>query len=215
MSIANLVRWSGLMSVLAGVLYALGALLHPVGEDAAAFASSRWVPAHLVYLVAVILMQFGLVGLYARQAEKVGWLGLAGFVLAFIGTAFVGTIMYIVARVIHFIANEAPALFDQVATPLTDAVLALALGYVLGYSLLGAATMRAGVLPRWSGLMLIIGAASFFISEAPLFDRALAHGIVTFGDVTFGLGLAWMGYALWSERRVAAVSRSASLHTAS
>ena len=213
MSIANLVRWSGLISIFAGVLYALGALLHPVGEDAAAFASSTWVTAHLVYLVSVILMQFGLVGLYARQAEKTGWLGLAGFVLAFIGTAFVGTIMYMVARVIHLIAKEAPALFDQVATPPTDAVLVLALGYVLGYCLFGAATMRAGVLPRWSGLLLIIGSVSFFISEAPLFDRALAHVIVTFGDVVFGLGLAWMGYALWSEKRMPGVSRSASLHT--
>jgi hypothetical protein len=42
MSPANLIRWSGLISLLAGVLYALAALLHPVGEDLTVSAS-LWV----------------------------------------------------------------------------------------------------------------------------------------------------------------------------
>jgi hypothetical protein len=86
MSTAKLIRWSGLISILAGVLYALGALLHPAGEDLAAYTNPNWVPAHQVYWVSAMLMLFGLVGLYARQVEKTGWLGLVGFVLAFIGT---------------------------------------------------------------------------------------------------------------------------------
>ena len=65
----------------------------------------------------------------------------------------------------------------------------------------GLISILAGVLPRWSGLLLIIGVSFFMISEAPLFDRTLSHVIVTVGDVVFGLGLAWMGYALWSEKR--------------
>jgi hypothetical protein len=76
-------------------------------------------------------------------------------------------------------------------------VLLVVLGFSLGYILFGVATMRAGVLPRWSGLLLIVGVSLFMISEAPLFDRTLSHLIVTVGDGVFGLGLAWMGYALW------------------
>ena len=86
MSSTNLIHRSGLLSVLAGVLYALGAILHPAGEDIAAYTSPNWVPAHQIYWAAAMLMLFGLVGLYARQVEKTGWLGLVGFVLAFIGT---------------------------------------------------------------------------------------------------------------------------------
>ena len=86
MTTANLIRWSGLTTLLAGVLYAAGALLHPVGEDLAAVNNPNWVPAHLVYWVSVLLLHLGLVGLYARQAKQTGWLGLVGFVLAFIGT---------------------------------------------------------------------------------------------------------------------------------
>ncbi len=201
MSTANLIRWSGLISILAGVLYALAAILHPVGEDIAAYTSPNWVTAHLVYWVSAILMLFGLVGLYARQVEKTRWLGLVGFVLAFIGTVFVSSIFFMVSTVIPLIAAETPALFDQAATPPTGAVLVVVLGFSLGYILFSVATMRAGVLPRWSGLLLIIGVSFFMISEAPLFDRTLSHVIVTVGDVVFGLGLAWMGYALWSEKR--------------
>jgi hypothetical protein len=201
MSAANLIRRSGLISILAGALYALGAILHPAGEDIAAYTSPNWVTAHLVYWVSAILMLFGLIGLYARQVEKTGWLGLVGFVLAFIGTAFVGGIFFMVSTVTPIIAKEMPALFDQTATPSTATVLVIVLGFSLGYILFGIATMRAKVLPRWSGLLLIIGVSFFMISEAPLFDRTLSHLIVTVGDVVFGLGLAWMGYALWLEKR--------------
>jgi hypothetical protein len=208
MSPAKLIRWSGLISLLAGVLYALAAFLHPVGEDLAAITSPKWVPAHLVYWVSVILMQLGLVGLYARQVEKAGWLGLAGFVLAFIGTGFVETILLMVSTIIPLIGAEAPTIFDQAMTPPAFLLPVFIGGFGLGYILFGVATMRAGVLPRWSGLLLIIGVSFFMISEAPLFDRMLSHVIATIGDVVFGLGLAWAGYALWSSRPLVAPGSS-------
>jgi len=39
------------------------------------------------------------------------------------------------------------------------------------------------------------------MAEAPLFGEMLSHVIVTVGDVAFGVGLGWMGYSLWSEKR--------------
>jgi len=200
MSNANLIRWSGLISVLAGVFYAIAALLHPAGEDLASVISANWVPAHFVYWVSAILMQLGLVGLYARQAEEIGWLGLAGFVLAFIGTALVLSIFFLATAGLPLIAAEAPAIFDQAMASPAFIVVMLVLGYIVGYILFGVATMRAGVLPRWAALMLIIGASFFLISQTGLVGGMLLHVIVTVGDVVFGLGLAWMGYALWSEK---------------
>ena len=214
MSTTKLIRWSGLISILAGVLYALGALLHPVGEDLGAYASPKWVPAHQVYWVSAMLMLFGLVGLYARQVEKSGWLGLVGFVLAFIGTAFVGSIFFMASTVLPLIAAETPALFDQAAAPPALGVLVVVLGYIVGYIVFGIATMRAGVLPRWSGLLLIIGSAMFLISEAVPLNASLSHLIVTIGDVIFGAGFVWMGFALWSEKREPARIASAEENTA-
>ncbi len=201
MSTAKLIRWSGLVNILAGVLYALGALLHPVGEDLDAYLSPRWALAHQVYWVAAILMLFGLVGLYARQVEEAGWLGLVGFVLAFVGTVLVSGIFAAASTVVHLVAVEAPALFDQAVTPPTYAVIVLVLGYILGYILFGIATTRAGVFPRGSGVMLIVGSVMFFISESVPANASLSHLIVTIGDVIFGASFVWMGYALWSEKR--------------
>jgi hypothetical protein len=201
MSTANLIRWSGLISVLASVLYAVGALLHPVGESLAAINSPNWVPAHLVYWVSVLLMHLGLVGLYARQAGQTGRLGLVGFVLAFIGTALVGSILVFASTILPLIAAEAQAIFDRAARPPDFLLPVFILGFGLGWILVGVVTMRAGVLPRWSGLLLIIGVTLFMISEAAPLEATLAHTLVTVGDIIFGLGLVWIGYALWSEQR--------------
>ncbi len=105
------------------------------------------------------------------------------------------------STIFPLVATEAPAIFDQAFMPPAYAILVIVLGFVLGYVLFGVATMRAGVLPRWSGLLLIIGSALFMISEALPWDDSLSHLIVTIGDVIFGIGFVWMGYALCSEKR--------------
>jgi hypothetical protein len=68
-------------------------------------------------------------------------------------------------------------------------------GYVLGGLLFGVATFRAGILPRWAAGLLVFAAVSplllAWLLPHPL-DRILA--------VPMGLALAWLGYALWSER---------------
>jgi hypothetical protein len=79
--------------------------------------------------------------------------------------------------------------------------LVFVLGFGLGWVLVGIATMRSGVLPRWSGLLLIIGVVLFALSEAVPLEDTVAHMLVTVGDITFALGLIWIGYALWSEDR--------------
>jgi hypothetical protein len=50
--------------------------------------------------------------------------------------------------------------------------------FAVSYALLGRVTMRVGVLPRLGGLLITIGA------------------------LPFGLGLIWLGYALWSRTDV-------------
>jgi hypothetical protein len=199
MSTATLVRLSGLTSVCAGALYALAALLHPVGEDLASVTSSKWLPAHITYWISAILMLFGLVGLHVRQAKATGLFGLASFVLAFVGTSIVASIMVMMTTVIPLVATEAADLLTAAMTPPTFALVMFAVGFGLGFILFGVALVRAAVLPRWSGLLLIIGIFLFVASEAQLFDPMLSHVIVTVGDLAFGLGFAWAGYALWSE----------------
>jgi hypothetical protein len=217
---ATLIRWSGLLAVLGGVLFPVAAVIHPNGEDLAAVNMPNWVPAHLLGLVSVTLMHLGLLGLYARQVEKAGWLGLIGFVLAFVGGTFASTIQYVTSTVIPLIATQSPALFDQAMTPPPFAPPLFVLGFVLGHILFGFATMRAGVLPPWSGFLVMIGMLLFFLGELSFLGQRLAatalqqvfdlirrwHVIVLLGDAAFGFGLAWMGFRLWSEKREPALA---------
>lgn len=75
--------------------------------------------------------QLGLVGLYARQVERKGRLGLVGFVLVFAGTALVGSILLVAATRIPLIAAEAQSIFEQ-ATALSDFLVPV---FVLGFGL--------------------------------------------------------------------------------
>ena len=61
--------------------------------------------------------------------------------------------------------------------------------------LFGIATFRAGILSRWAGALLGLGAVS-----SPAFGL-LPQSFAPLAAVPVGLGLAWLGYSLWSERR--------------
>lgn len=217
---ANLIRWGGLSAVLGGMLFPVAAIIHPNGEDLAAVNLPNWVLAHLLGFVSVMLMHLGLIGLYARQVQKAGWLGLIGFVLAFLGGAFAIAIQYVNSTVIPLIAAQAPTLFPPAMTPPWFAPPLFILGFILGHIIFGVATIQARVLPRWSGFLVVIGMLLFFLGELSFLGQNLStpalrqffdlirrlHVVVLLGDVAFGLGLAWMGYAVWVEKpeRVAA-----------
>ncbi len=116
----------------------------------------------------------GLLGLHARQAASYGVLGTVGFLAALAGTILV-------------LAN---VLLIRVAERnLLDLLLLLGLvGMLLGFVLLGIATLRARVLPQWTGVALIL-----VLPVAALL-----------GDYGGGLvlGIVWLalGYVLLSAR---------------
>jgi hypothetical protein len=67
--------------------------------------------------------------------------------------------------------------------------------YMLGGLLLGIATLRAGILPRRAAGLLAVTAT--LTPAAAL----LPHHIQRLAAVPMGVALAWLGYALWSQRR--------------
>jgi hypothetical protein len=69
------------------------------------------------------------------------------------------------------------------------------LAFLIGLILFGIATMRAGVLPRWAGLLLIVGdivfgSGDFLGSTAPVVGAAITCA-----------GLVWLGLTLLSGPR--------------
>src|SRR4029078_5515136 len=73
---------------------------------------------------------------------------------------------------------------------------ALSLLYLLGLVLFGIALFRARILPRWAAGLLAFSGPLAFIMVA-----LLPHQLERLAAMPMGFALAWLGYALWSERR--------------
>jgi lysylphosphatidylglycerol synthetase-like protein (DUF2156 family) len=87
MAIRKLIRWSGMALLLGGVSAIMAALFHPNNYALNAVLDPFWKPAHVAEGLTELLLVLGLVGLYLRQAERTGLLGLIGFILALFGSA--------------------------------------------------------------------------------------------------------------------------------
>ena len=97
-----------------GVLFVVGDLLGlTLGDDFAEVAASgTFVVQQLLFLLATVLVLFGLFGLYTSQSEAAGVMGLVGFLLAFLGTALLAGLSWAQTFVVPFIATQSPALLE-------------------------------------------------------------------------------------------------------
>ena len=203
----NLIRWAGLSAMVAGIIFAGIQPIHPL-DVLASVTTTQWAIVLSLKTAVCIFALLGLTGLYARQVNETGWLGLAGYLMFSLFFAHTLAWAYIETFVLPLLATEAPTFvggflgifnghpvqMNLGALPVLYSVVGAA-GYVLGGLLFGIATFRAGILPRRAAGLLAIGGVSPFVLGMlphPL-DRSIA--------VVTGLALAWLGWGLWSERR--------------
>ena len=193
MSSVTLYRASGLALLLGAVLFIVGSILSFAGAP----LTPIWLVATGVWISGMVLGLLGLPGIVARQASRAGWLGFVGFLLTFLGW-FLLTGFYVGDDLIlsPWLDALAPHVYAQWFVNPAVAVSMHVANSLLGGggALLGIATMRAGVFPRWAGLPIIASAVfalgSFVIgSLGSVSLTSVAAGLVV-------LGLGWMGYAL-------------------
>ena len=113
MPFSNLIRLGGLAAVLAGALLALAELLYlviglsgPSGPEYCTSVSYAFQAGF--FLLGGLLLLAGLVGLYARQSEAVGVLGLVGFAAALFGTGVVLGFLWDNAFAVPTLARTTP-----------------------------------------------------------------------------------------------------------
>jgi hypothetical protein len=207
MNARNLIRWTGLAAMGAGIIFAGIQPIHPP-DVLASVTTTPWAIIISAKFVMCLLFLVGITGLYARQVEEAGWLGLAGFLLLslswWVQTGFVFTELF----VLPVLATAAPQFVDSflgiinqhpgdmnIGALSTAYNVGTGVTYLLGGLLFGIATFRAHVLPRWPAGLLAAAAA-----VTPL-AALLPHAIQRYAAVPMGLALAWLGYTLWSEHR--------------
>jgi hypothetical protein len=202
-SLATLLRCSGLALVAGGMLLALATVLHPSRETPATIlqAEVRLVAAHVLFTLSSLLVLLGLPGLYGAESEKMGRLGLVGFLLAFMGTTLIavsGNFGFLAP----VLATESPATIDAINAYLPVVALnGVAFGgFVVGFILFGTAMAKTATLPRSCGILVAVGAPSQVLAFALAQTVSPAWWTVAIlGSVALGAGLAWPGYQLWQK----------------
>jgi hypothetical protein len=208
-TIPNLIRAAGLSAVAAGTIFAAIQPIHPP-DVIASVTTSAFIIITSFKAVMCIFGLFGIAGLYARQVEKTGWLGLAGYLLL--------TIFYAVEMCYAFAEPTLLPLLVPVAPTFVQSAMGLSSGaggpmnlgafaaifhilsvvYLLGLLLFGIAIFRARILSRWAAVLLAVsGPLAVIMSLLP-------HQIARLAAMPMGIALIWLGFSLFFERRVPA-----------
>jgi len=202
---ATLMRLAGLSAILAGLCFIIIGMFHPVNIPASV-TTVTWVNVHIAATALGFFGLLGMVGLYVRQVEKSGWLGLAGFLLFSVWITLVSGFSFVEAFILPRLATASPVFVAGILGMFSSIPSAIDLGvlptlwnisgplYIFGPLLFGIATFRANVLPRWAGALLVLGAV--LVPVGALVPPEYQPKIM----IPVGLALAWMGYALLSER---------------
>jgi hypothetical protein len=194
----------------AGALFVLYPALRPFSDEvtlegAVAFASSAWILAHVMAMLAFILLTLGLFVLWQEVRSTSGTgLFLSGFVLTLVGVGLLLPFYGAEAFGLHAIGTWAVAQENADLMALANDVRS---GPGLIMFAVGMLTLAAGAVvaavalwkrpgtPRWSGIPLAVG----FILFMPQFvaGQALrvAHGAL------IAVGCLWVGAYLLSGRR--------------
>jgi hypothetical protein len=203
---SKLIRFAGLSAMLSGILFIVIQTIHPA-DILSSVTSGRWAIVHYMGVAMSLLGMLGIAGIYARQVEEAGWLGLAGYLMFSLFYALTLSFQFVEAFISPLLPTEAPRFVESLLALAGGSTGEMSLGalaavymvvgglYMLGGLMFGIATLRAGILPRW--------AAGLFTSAGPvsaLVGSLFPHPLDRIAAVPLGLGLAWLGYALWSER---------------
>ncbi len=210
LTFSNLIGLAGFAAILSGALFIVIQAIHP-DDVLSSVNTARYSVAHYLGVAMCFLGILGISGIYAKQAEKAGWLGLAGYLLISLFYALTLGFQFVEAFVSPPLAAEAPDFVEGILGIPSGTVGDIHVGhletiysvtgvlYLLGGLLFGIASFRSGILSRWAGGLLAIGT----ILPLPLsslihhpYDRILA--------LPMGLSLAWLGYSLWSKRQATA-----------
>lgn len=194
----SLIRWGGFSALLSGTIGIIGEIVLFFTEGDLSYSEKALTPVWFVFIVvlvlAAILSVLGLVALFARQYHSMRKWSVVAFALALAGTMMVLGHQWAGLFVVPLLAERAPELLNTITTDTTSI---LAGGIVLsvflmavGWILFGLASLRARIFPAGSVWMVIIGAVLILVLSLIDFDLE---------KVIFNLGLAWIGWWLWSE----------------
>ena len=104
---SNLIRGAGLSAMVAGSIFAIVGLIHPP-QVVSSVTTSAWTIVHLLTIVMAVFGLLGIAGIYAKQLEKAGWMGLAGCLLLSLWFVVVTGFTFFEAFMLPLLASDSP-----------------------------------------------------------------------------------------------------------
>lgn len=192
-------RWSGIFLIVGASLQGVATVIlamQPVMNQPLSPGVS------LLFLLAGIFLLLSLPAVYARQANRAGWLGLVGH-----GLLETGILLWIVLA-------APPLAYPSLNLVPGENALFFFLGIALtaGFLLTGIATIRADVFPRRVGILLLAATFGFFFSffVAEFLPPAAGQISSAAFALLLALALTRFGLALWTTSELGPTIRKES-----
>ena len=202
---STLTKAAAIAAMAGGLLFIAVQIKHPV-LNAPFTTSTEYAVRETAKIVMAVCSLIGITGIYLRQVQKIGVLGLIGYAALAVGYLTILSVQVIGVFVLPDLANSQPGYVDDVlavatsGTPVGDVSRMRTLShvgaaYIVGGVVFGIALFRAGVLARWAAVLMSVGAvatvATFQLPE--LTQRLFA--------IPAGVALIGLGYSLWRDQR--------------
>lgn len=205
----TLTRFAAVAAVTAGLIFIAVQVGHP-HLDAETITTTEMAIRGSLKVVMAGLALVGITGMYLRQVEETGVLGLVGYVVFAAGYLLMLGTQFASAFVLPAIAETNPGFVnDAIAVALagtpdgdigawSTVMLLQGVGYVAGALIFGIALYRAGVLVRWaSALLAVSGLVTVALSVMP-------DALYRFLAWPNGIAMVALGYSLWHSTRTSA-----------
>jgi len=198
--LSRFVRWGAWAAMVGGLALVVSMVLawlvvpyERLGLTEAYLTSSYSVSSGL-RLLGLVLLLWGLIGIYGPQSRAAGTFGLWTFVVAFLGTALAVGNVWAEVFVYPTLAQVAPDMlsgagFGTEAAAYMSAGLSLSYPlFFLGLILFAAATFWARVYPRWIALLLVISVpvTMFLDPTAGTFQESIGPALLGFAAAAYG-----------------------------
>jgi hypothetical protein len=208
-----LLRGAAAAAVTAGLLFIGIQLGHPPLTVDTVAGTEMLVRDSLKVLMAALALA-GITGIYLRQVDRTGLLGLIGYLVLAIGYLLIATTTAVTVYVLPHLAATEPAYVTDVLTAAAGHTPAGDLGllgivlkvqgfaYLVGGAVLGIALYRAGVLARWAAALLAVGG---LVSVALTLMPDAFYRLLAFPN---GIAMIGLGWSLWRSLRPATEVRA-------
>jgi hypothetical protein len=107
----KLIRWAGLSAMVGGIFYVVVGMFHQP-NILSSVTTTQWAIVHALATAMCFFFLLGITGLYARQVEEAGWLGLAGFLLFSLNWMLTAPFTFAETFILPLLATEAPKLAE-------------------------------------------------------------------------------------------------------